>query len=152
MTRLFLKIVYTFFLWIILLANLFMAFDMIEIVNSFGNTYATWDWSERYFGVSNLIIALRNIKDTPLGTFSTQVGDFSNRLYRTANNLFYNDWPDFSAEVKDVGDFFAVVGTYIFNIMKIIVSGFTWIVAIIVQLLYLVLIVFNIFKNSLSIL
>ena len=79
MGRLFFKTFLTTFLWIILLANLLIAFDLVSVVGAgWGVFNGNIDWSDKYFGVSTLIHIFENLDQTRLGKFATTIGKFYN--------------------------------------------------------------------------
>lgn len=84
MTRLFFKTLLNFFLWLILLINLVMFFQVPSMFDS-GYIY-----EGTYFGVSGLINAFKSMGDTPLATFTLKIHDFYKNVAKTFNELWSN--------------------------------------------------------------
>lgn len=80
MARLFFKVFYMTFLWMLLLANLVIFFDLSNIFNAYTDV-VNLDLSNRYFGVSDLINALKDINNLPAGSVVSSVGSFQKMVF-----------------------------------------------------------------------
>ena len=122
------------FLWIILLANLLFVFDLVSVINPFGSSINPIDFSDKYFGVSTLITAFRNIENWPIGRLTSGIGNFYRDTWKYAQSIWANlTWPSFD-KVNNFWDGFLAVLNVVVNIGKIIGSLFvyTWAMIVII--------------------
>lgn len=147
MAKLFLKVFYVQFLWILLLANLCMAFNMMEIIQGAYVDFhpSDWDWSTRYLGVSSMIDFFKNIDNlSDLGSFLHGLGNFYRDVFSYSNKLFTNiTWPTFT-QINNPVDWFVAVGGVFAGIGQMFASFFVWWFGLIVQVFYIICMLFQI--------
>lgn len=139
------------FLWIILLANLLIAFNMTNIIGPYSSLFSVTtglDLSNRYFGVSDLIYGLRNIDKNPIGSFVSSVGNYQNAIYSNASKLMenYRDLLSDTTSLFGNGNFLDVlkgIATALFALVNMVGSFFTYTWGFIVMIFYYILLVFS---------
>ena len=147
MGRLFLKTFYTFFLWILLLANLFIFFDMTSLILNPLAPYTAPDLSNSYFGVSTFINAFKTIDTTPFGKFVLGLGGMQKELYRIATEMFSTSTIDdiitsFSTS-SNVIDVLKSILKVITGIARASISSALWVFAIGYTIFYYLTLVLN---------
>lgn len=137
MMKLFLKSFLNIFLWILLLANLYMAFDMMFIVQGGANVINGVDYTNRYFGISSFISILQG--DNPFGNLGVEyVSKYLREVNSTAQWLWNQPTPNFE-EVTNIGEFASEVFDLLVNVVSKIGSVFVYAWLFMVNLVYILL-------------
>lgn len=144
MTRLFLKTFLNIFMWIILLANLYMAFDMMFIAQGLFNAVNGVDYTDRYVGVSSIIQILEGGDLWTGSLVLDEVSTYLRDMNTLARNLWGQPFPSFN-EVNNFLDwlqqFTDVLVAIATKIASLVVYG--WVMVI--NVIYVILNVLSLF-------
>lgn len=148
MIKLFFKTLYTIFLWIILLANLFIFFHMTDLVINPSMIATGRNLDNAYFGVSTLINAFKNIDQLPISGFAMDVGKTQRDLYSMATDIFTSvDWEftaDLFSNASDIIEWFKALWSALVNIFNYVRAIGIFIGGAFTMVFYFVLMIFSI--------
>lgn len=127
------------------MANLFFAFDLVtSVLPNYVNTMST-SYSDKYFGVSTLINAFKDLDNLPIGKLTLKWGNALKVAYSKAESLFPNsaeDWPNFSS-VNSFWEGFTEIFKVVKNIGRIVSANFIWLFFLVAQFMYIVTMTLN---------